>query len=37
MSSSIGGNWNDLRKELFTPEEILESDIRVSIINYYFL
>ena len=33
MSSSIGGNWNDLRKELFTPEEILESDIRVSIIN----
>lgn len=33
MASSIGKNWNDIRKELFTPKEILESDIRVSIIN----
>lgn len=26
-------NWEDLRKELFTPEEIAESDLRVAIIG----
>ena len=32
-NSAIGSNWNDVRKELFTPEEIAESDLRVSIIS----
>lgn len=32
-NSAIGSNWNDIRKELFTPEEIAESDLRVSIIS----
>ena len=31
--SAIGDNWEDVRKELFTPEEIAESDLRVSIIG----
>jgi Predicted transcriptional regulator with C-terminal CBS domains len=31
--SAIGSNWEDVRKELFTPEEIAESDLRVSIIG----
>jgi DNA-binding XRE family transcriptional regulator len=26
-------NWEDLRKDLFTPEEIAESDLRVAIIG----
>ena len=26
----IGANWDDVRKELFTPEEIEESDRRVA-------
>lgn len=33
MSNTIGRNWDEVRKELFTPEEILESDLRVSIIG----
>ncbi|KYM50453.1 helix-turn-helix domain-containing protein [Fusobacterium necrophorum] len=33
MSNAIGRNWDEVRKELFTPEEILESDLRVSIIG----
>ena len=32
-NSAIGSNWNDVRKKLFTPEEIAESDLRVSIIS----
>jgi DNA-binding XRE family transcriptional regulator len=28
-----GSNWEDVRKELFTPEEIAESDLRVAIIG----
>lgn len=28
-----GTSWDDLEKQLFTPEEIAESDVRVSIIN----
>jgi DNA-binding phage protein len=31
--SPIGSNWEDVRKELFTPEEIAESDLRVAIIG----
>ena len=29
-TDAIGGSWSDLRKELFTPEEIAASDIRVA-------
>lgn len=32
-NNAIGDNWNDIRKELFTPEEIAESDLRVSLIG----
>lgn len=31
--SPRGSSWNELEKELFTPEEIAESDVRVAIIN----
>lgn len=30
---AIGDSWENVRKELFTPEEIAESDLRVSIIG----
>lgn len=33
MISSIGHNWNDVESELFTPEEIAASNLRVSIIG----
>lgn len=29
---AIGSSWEDVRKELFTPEEIAESDLRVALI-----
>lgn len=32
-NSSIGSNWEDIRQELFTEEEIRECDLRVSIIT----
>ena len=32
-NSSVGRNWNDFRQEIFTPEEIAESDLRVAIIG----
>ena len=32
-NSAIGSSWEDVRKELFTPEEIAESDLRVAIIS----
>lgn len=32
-SSAIGHNWEDVRNELFTPEEIAESDLRVALIG----
>ena len=32
-TSSIGRNWADVRKELFTKEEIAESDLRVALIG----
>ena len=31
--SAIGTNWQDARKQLFTPEEIAASDLRVAIIG----
>lgn len=31
--SAVGSSWEDVRKELFTSEEIAESDLRVSIIG----
>lgn len=32
-NDAIGDDWEDVRKELFTPEEIAESDLRVSVIS----
>ena len=32
-TNSIGRNWADVRKELFTKEEIAESDLRVALIG----
>lgn len=32
-NNAIGDEWEDVRKELFTPEEIAESDLRVSLIS----
>ncbi len=29
----IGENWEDVRWELFTPEEIVQSDLRVALIE----
>lgn len=31
--SSVGSKWSDVRKELLTPEEIAESDLRVALIG----
>lgn len=31
--SSIGHKWSDVRKELYTPEEIAECDLKVSLIG----
>ena len=30
--NTIGDNWDDFEKEIFTPEEIAESDLRVALI-----
>ena len=30
---AIGDDWDDVRKELFTPEENAESDLRVAVIS----
>ena len=32
-NSAIGSNWKDIRTELFSKEEILESDMRVAIMS----
>lgn len=32
-NSPVGSNWKDVRKEIFTPEEIAESNLRVAIIG----
>ena len=31
--SAIGGTWDELERELFTPEEIAASDLRVALIG----
>ena len=31
--SSVGHSWSEIRKELYTPEEIAESDLRVALIG----
>lgn len=32
-NSAIGSNWEDVRAELFTPEELAESNLRVALIG----
>ena len=32
-NSAIGSNWNDIEKEIFTPEEIAESHLRVALVG----
>ena len=32
-NSSVGHSWEDARAELFTPEEIAESNLRVALIG----
>ena len=32
-NSSVGRIWSDVRKEIFTSEEIAESDLRVALIG----
>ena len=32
-NSAIGGTWEELERELFTPEEIAASDLRVALIG----
>lgn len=32
---AIGRSWDEVRNELFTPEEIAESDLRVAIIGEF--
>lgn len=32
-NSAVGSNWEDVKKEYFTPEEIAESELRVALIG----
>lgn len=32
-NKAIGTNWNDFKKEIYTPEEIKESELRVDLIE----
>lgn len=32
-NNAIGSNWKDVRKEIFTEEEIRESDLRVALMG----
>ncbi|MCK5848876.1 MAG: helix-turn-helix transcriptional regulator [Caldisericia bacterium] len=32
-NKAIGSKWSDVRKEIFTPEEIAASDLRVAIVG----
>ena len=34
-NSSIGHSWDEVRTELFTPEEIAASDLRVALIGEF--
>lgn len=31
--SALGSSWNEVRQDLFTPEEVAESDLRVALIG----
>lgn len=33
MNNAIGRSWDEVRAELFTPEEIAESNLRVALIG----
>ena len=33
MNNAIGRSWDELEKEIFTPEEIAESRLRVALIS----
>ena len=33
MNSAIGSNWKDVRRELYTKEDIVASDLRVALIG----
>ena len=33
--SAIGRSWNDFEKDIYTAEEIRESDLRVSLISEF--
>ena len=33
--AAIGGTWEELEKEIFTPEEIAASDLRVALIGEF--
>jgi len=33
MNKALGQKWEDVEKELFSPEEIAESDLRVAVIG----
>lgn len=30
-NKAIGSSWDDVRKEIFTPKEIAESDLKVAL------
>jgi predicted transcriptional regulator len=32
-NNAIGSNWEDVRKKIFTKEEIAESDLRVALVG----
>ena len=34
-NSALGGTWEELQKELFTPEEIAASNLRVALIGEF--
>ena len=34
-NKSIGSNWSDVRREIFTDEEISASNMRVAVINEF--
>lgn len=34
MNNAIGNSWEEIRAELFTPEEIAESNARVKLLEY---
>jgi len=35
MNKAIGQKWEDIEQEIFTPEEIAESDLRVAVIGKF--